>query len=344
MAALTVAIVGMGHNGRAWAEAYERNSRAEVVALCDLSAQRLGEALVAHPQAKGYANLGELLERERPHVLSIHTPDHLHAGPFVQGLEAGCHVLCEKPMANSMGDLVRMVEAARRSDRKTHIGQVLRFNPLFAEVKRLCEEGVLGEIFYLEADYIHNLLYQGDDSRINPAIGNINWYLEHEIPIVGGGVHQLDLLRWFVGQPITHTCGFGNSIAFRAMKNPDCMVALFHFAGGAVAKVAALYGPVGPRPPHANLAIYGTRGTIRGGQLMVGKVHDVQVRDLSALDIAGHPYDPQVEYFLDCIQEDRPSEVDALEGARSAAAALAAAEAIRTGEMVEVEQFGTAER
>jgi predicted dehydrogenase len=329
----------MGHNGRAWVKAYEQNPRAEVVALCDLSPERLGEALAAHPQARGYADLGELLERERPDVLSVHTPDHLHAGPFVQGLEAGCHVMCEKPMANSLEDLARMVQAARRSDRKTHIGQILRFNPLFAEIKRLCAEGVLGEIFYLEADYIHNLLYQGDESRTNPAIGNINWYLEHEVPIVGGGVHQLDLLRWFVGQPITHACGFGNSIAFGAMKHPDCMAALFQFAGGAVAKVTALYGPVGPRPPHANLAIYGTRGTIRDGQLMVGEVHDVEVRDLTALDITGHPYDPQVEHFLKCIQEGRPSEVDALEGARSAAAALSAAEAIRTARVVEVPAY-----
>ncbi len=339
MGALKVGVVGCGHNGQAWARGYQASKRAELAAICDLWPERRDETKKLAPGAKAYANLDEMLEKEHLDVLSVHTSDHLHAEPFVKGMEAGCHVLVEKPMGNTMEDLERMTAVARRSDRKTHVGHILRFNPLFAEIKRLCAEGVLGEIFYLEADYIHNLFGQADPARLNPFTGNVNWYLEHEIPIVGGGVHQLDLLRWYADSNVVEVQGYGNSIAFPAMKNNDCMVAIFNFESGAVAKVAALYGPVGPRPPHCNMAVYGTRGTVRGGQLMVGEGHDAKVTDLAQKDIAGHPFEPQLEHFLECIIEDKPTLVDAFSGANSAAATIMAAEAIRTGEKQRVPIF-----
>ena len=332
MPLLRVAVVGLGHNGCAWVRGYEASQRAELVALCDLSEEKITEAKELAPDATGYADLDEMLEKEELDVLSVHTPDHLHAEPFVKGLEAGRHVLVEKPMGNTMEDLERMVAAARRSDRKTHVGQILRFNPFFAKVKELCADGTLGEIFYMEADYIHNLLYQAAAERFNPDLANVNWYLEHEKPIVGGGVHPLDLLRWYADSDVVEVDGFGNSIAFPAMRHNDCMVGIFKFESGAVAKVAALYGPVGDMARLYNLAVYGTKGTVRDGQLMVGEGHDVEVTDLSELEIGGHPFEPQLEHFLECIIEDEPTLVDAFSGANSAAATIKAAEAIRTGE------------
>ncbi|MCE5219160.1 Gfo/Idh/MocA family oxidoreductase [bacterium] len=336
---LRVAVVGLGHNGDAWVRAYESCEQTQVVALCDLCPDRLEAALALAPQARGFSNLDELLDRERPEVLSVHTPDHLHADPFVKGLEAGCHVLVEKPMGNTIEDLDRMTEAARSSDRKTQVGHILRFNPLFAEVKQQCAQGALGELFYLEADYIHNLLVQAGPARTNPQLGNMNWYLEKEIPIVGGGAHQLDLLRWFADSDVESVCGFGNSIAFPAMRNPDCMAALFQFASGAVGKVSALYGPVGDRPPHGNLAIYGTKGTFRAGKLMLGEGHDVAVTDLGHLEMQGHPYDPQLHSFVESILEDKPTRSDAFSGANSAAATIMAAEAIAAGKVLRVPNY-----
>ena len=336
MEKLRVGVVGLGGNGCAWVRGYGASAHAEVVGLCDLWPERLGGARQHAPQARGYADLDEMLCDERPEVLSVHTRDHLHAEPFVKGLEAGCHVLVEKPMGNTLGDLDRMCNAARRSDRKTRVGQILRFNPLFAELKRLVVDGVFGDLFYMEADYIHNLFVQADPARLNPHIGNLNWYLQHELPIVGGGVHQLDLLRWYADCNVVEVCGFGNAIAFPAMANNDCMAALFRFESGAVAKVTALYGPVGDRPPDANLALYGTKATFRRGQLMVGEGHDAEVTDLSDLGIQGHPFEPQLEHFLECLREDKPTLVDAFNGANSAAATIMAAEAIRTGEVQRV--------
>lgn len=339
MERLRVGVVGLGHNGQAWVSGYAANPRAEVVGLCDFSEQKLEQAGQRVPGARRYTDLDTMLAEAALDVLSVHTPDHLHADPFIKGLQAGCHVMVEKPMGNTLEDLERMTAAARASDRKTHVGQILRFNPLFAELKRLVAEGVFGDIFYMEADYIHNLRCQADPARLDPHIGNINWYLEHEIPLVGGGVHPYDLLRWYADSEAVEVMGYGNSIAFPAMKNHDCQVAIFRFANDICAKVTALYGPVSEMARFYNMTIYGTKATFKGGLLTVDEEGELKTTDLSGLSVAGHPFDPQIEHFLAAIQEDKPTLVDAFSGANSAAATIMAAQAVRTGQKQAVPVF-----
>ena len=326
-----VGVVGLGHNGAAHATVYYHSPNAELVAVCDFAPEKTASFKAGVGAGEEVANLD---------VLSVNTSDHLHADPFVKGLQAGCHVLVEKPMGNTLEDLERMTAAARASDRKTMVGQILRFNPFYQEVHRLCASGAMGELFYLEADYIHNLHYQADPSRINPYLGNINWYLEHEKVLVGGCSHQFDLLRWFADSYAVEVKGYGNRIAFPAMKHPDCMCAVVQLASGAICKLTGAYGNVGPRPDFNNLEIYGTKGTIRQGKAILGEGHDnVTVTDLSQHEIAGHPYEPEIEHFLACIRDDTEPLVDAFAGANSAAAMIVATEAVETGQTLPVPYF-----
>jgi predicted dehydrogenase len=339
---LRVGIVGLGHNGLAHAHVWQRHEHAELVGLCDLNPARVQEAhtaIGAGDSCAQYADLDEMLSRANLDVLSVNTSDHLHAIPFVKGLQAGCHVLVEKPMGNTLDDLKAMAEAARLCDRKTMVGQILRFNPYNQKVHRLCASGELGDIFYLEADYIHGLKVQADPSRINPYIGNLNWYLEHEKVLVGGCSHQFDLLRWYAGSYAVEVMGYGNSIAFPEMKHPDCMCAVVKLASGAVCKLTGAYGIVGPRPEFNNLEVYGTQGTVRGGRVWRGEGEEATVEDISAAQIAGHPYEPEINHFVDCILNDEPTLVDAFEGANSAAAMIAATEAVETGKVLPVPHF-----
>ncbi|MGD9495886.1 MAG: Gfo/Idh/MocA family protein [Armatimonadota bacterium] len=334
MAQLRVGVVGLGGNGRAFVRGYAMSELCELVAVCDLDPERTAYAaeLAGEEGASPaqYNDLGAMLTSADLDALSVHTPDHLHAEPFVMGLQAGCHVLVEKPMGNSIEDLQRMTAAARASDRKTLVGHILRFNPFFAEVHRRIAAGELGEVFYLEADYFHNLLRQADPARVNPFIGNINWWLEHEKVIVGGGAHQFDLLRWYAGSHCVEVCGYGNSIAFAAMRHHDCMCAIFKLASGAVAKVGAAYGVVGPRPELCNLEVYGTKGTVRGGMLITGDDKDPDIEDLRT-QYSGHPFEPEIEHFLRCIIDDTEPLIDAFEGANSAAPTIMAAESVAAG-------------
>ncbi len=331
MEKLRVGVVGLGGNGRSFVRGYAAGDLCDLVAVCDLNPERVDAAVaeVDGGPAK-YTDLDAMLDSAGLDALSVHTPDHLHADPFIAGLQAGCHVLVEKPMGNTMDDIERMTAAARASDRKTLVGHILRFDPVCSEVHRRCAAGELGEVFYLEADYFHGLQRQAAPERTNPFIGGINWWLEHEKVIVGGGAHQFDLLRWYAGSYAVEVTGFGNSIAFPEMKHPDCMCAVFKLASGAVAKVGAAYGVVGPRPESNNLEVYGTEGTIRGGQLITGDHDNPTVEDLR-VEYSGHPFGPEIAHFLGCIIDDTETLVDAFEGANSAAATIMACESIEAG-------------
>lgn len=342
MRKLRAGLVGLGHNGLAHAHVYARHQHADLVGLCDFDQQKLDharETLGLDDTCGLYTSLDDMLAQADLDLLSVNTSDHLHAEPFVKGLQAGYHVIVEKPMGNTLEDLERMTAAARQSDRKTMVGQILRFNPYNIEVHRLCESGALGEIFYLAADYIHGLKNQAEATRLNPYLGNINWYLEHEKVLVGGCSHQFDLLRWYANSHAVEATGFGNSLAFPEMKHPDCMCAVVRLASGAVCKLTGAYGIVGPRPDFNNLEVYGTKGTIRGGKVMIGEGHDVEVRDISEMEMQGHPYEPEITHFMDCILHDGQPLVDAFGGANSAAAMIVATEAVETGKILPVPHY-----
>ena len=87
---------------------------------------------------------------------------------------------------------------------KIAVGYILRFNPVYRGDPRALRSGQLGQIYYLEGDYIHNLLYQAKQTDTRTGV---NWYLEYERPIVGGGSHPLDLLRWFSGAQVVEVAG-----------------------------------------------------------------------------------------------------------------------------------------
>lgn len=338
---IDVGFVGLGHNGTAHLEAHLRLGRSRIAALCDRDPARLAEAGSRLGVHRLYRSSLELCARGEVQAVSINTGDNDHLQPFLHALSHGKHVLVEKPLANSPEEVRAMVEAARRADPglKLSVGYILRFNPVFEAVHRLCREKTLGDIFCLEADYVHNLLYQAGQS--DPATG-ANWYLEQEKPMVGGGSHPLDLLRWFCGQEVVEVMGYSNRIAFPAMKHDDCAVALYRFAGGAVAKVAALYAPRRDMAPYYNLRVYGTRGTVERDTVAIAgdeaEVHP-PFAPVAADRVSGHPYDAEIADWLDAIQLDRPPRCDLFDGATSTMATLLATEALGTGRAIPVPAF-----
>jgi predicted dehydrogenase len=328
-----VGVIGLGHNGLAHLEAHRRVSRSEVVAVCDRNPERLAEAARRFGIRRACDSAAELCRLPEVEAVSVHTGDPFHVEPFVEALAAGKHVLVEKPVANSLEQLEAMVAAARQApaDRVIAVGYILRFNPVFAEIAGRCRQGELGRIYYLEGDYIHNLLYQA--GQIDATTGG-NWYLESERPLVGGGSHPLDLLRWFSGREVVEASGYANHVAFPAMREDDCQVALFRFDDGAVAKVAALYAPRRGMPPYYNLRVYGTRGTVEQDQVAQAaneeEVHP-SFHPVAASPVVGHPYDPEVADWLDAIAAGGSPRCSFYDGANSTAASLVAVEAIRAG-------------
>ena len=338
-----VGIVGLGRNGIAHARIHKKYGKSEIVALCDRDEEKLARYGQELGVSRLYSNESFF---EDPHMeaVSINTGDIDHLKPFMLALKHGKHILVEKPLANTVEEVAMMVESVREADSnlKIQVGFILRWNPAFAEIFRLARtEKALGDIYYMESDYIHNLIYQ--KHQTDPATGH-NWYLEDEYPMNGGGCHSIDLLRWFSGKEIVGVRGFSTHFAFPEMRHDDCQVALFRFEDGSIAKVASLYGVTCETLPMRNLRLYGTIGTIDGDQIAIGRYpqdeEKARFRPIGVEPTRSHPFDLEILDWLDAILENRPPLVDMIDGANSTMASLCACRALDENTTVEIPVFG----
>ena len=124
--------------------------QAEMVAFCDIIEERAQKAAKEYgvPGAKVYTDYRELLKDKSIDVVHVLTPNRDHSYITVDALEAGKHVMCEKPMAINTAEAQKMIDAAKRTGKKLTIGYQNRFRPDSRYLKQVCEAGDLGEIYY----------------------------------------------------------------------------------------------------------------------------------------------------------------------------------------------------
>ena len=323
MEKLKVGVIGLGWNGLLFCEKYAANPDCELVAVCDRNAPRRDPA-AAKFGVKGDAGY-EILDDDEINVISIHTGDHIHMEPFIKALDAGKHVFVEKPLANNLEDTVSMVKASRaHNDQVQLVGQILRFGKYFETVKEWIDNGTLGEICYIESDYIHDLRYQQFLEK---------WKTTEEVPMLGGGCHALDLIRWLVKDACGDICevsAMSHHIAYKEMLADTSIAATYRFKSGAFGKVATLYGGPTPRPFGFNLSVYGTKGAVVRDRLCLDGMGE------ESMDIPAILYDPtfdfapEIAHFVDCIKmgvpETRVTPEDAAVTVLGALAAIRAAE------------------
>ena len=315
MSNIGVGVIGLGHNGMAFCERYFRNQKCELVAVCDIDENRLNCATEKF-KVKGYKDY-EILNEENIQVISVHTPDCFHKEPFIKALDTGHHVFVEKPMADTVEDCSQMVDCARKhKDKICMVGHVLRFDKYFSCIKKWIDMGTLGDIFYVEADYIHDLRYQYHMEE---------WKIMREIPMLGGGCHPLDILRWYVGNAV-EVSAMSNHIAYPQMVEDATIIATYKFESGAVGKVTTLYGNVSPRPYAFNLSVYGTKGSVVRGRMCLDGVDEDWIELPKSFD-SNHDYSPEIEHFITCIEKNQKPLITPEDAANTVIAGLFAVKA-----------------
>lgn len=173
--------------------ALHKLSNIEMVAFCDLIRSRAESAAKNYgtPDAKVYENYKELLEDKTIDVVHVLTPNRSHSFISVDAMEAGKHVMCEKPMAINAEEAKKMVDAAKRTGKKLTIGYQnrQRNDSLFAKAE--VEAGTLGEIYYARATALRR--------RAVPTWGVfLNEYEQGGGPLIDIGTHALDLTLWMM--------------------------------------------------------------------------------------------------------------------------------------------------
>ena len=164
-----------------------------MVAFCDIIEERAQKAAKQYgtEDAKVYTDYKELLADDSIEVVHVLTPNREHCAITVDALEAGKHVMCEKPMAKTAADARKMLDAAKRTGKKLTIGYQNRYRDDSMFLKKACERGDLGEIYFAKA---HALRRRGV-----PTWGVFTDEEEQGGgPLIDIGTHALDLTLWMM--------------------------------------------------------------------------------------------------------------------------------------------------
>ena len=191
---LRVGIIGVGGiAGGKHLPSLVKQSAVELVAFCDIVEDRAagGANKYGANGAKVYTDYRKLLETEKLDVVHVCTPNISHSDITVAALEAGCHVMCEKPMAKTAEGARKMVEAAKRTGKKLTIGYQNRFRTDSQYLKSYCDQGGLGDVYFAKAHALRR--------RAVPTWGV---FLDEEAqgggPLIDIGTHSLDLTLWMM--------------------------------------------------------------------------------------------------------------------------------------------------
>ncbi|MBI4552678.1 MAG: Gfo/Idh/MocA family oxidoreductase [Candidatus Latescibacteria bacterium] len=327
-----VAIVGTRF-GNLHAEAVsELPERARLVAICSrreeqarYSAQQFGAELAT-------TSFEQVLRHPGVEAVHLCVPHDLHAPMAIAAADAGKHILTEKPIAMTVEDADRMIEAADRVGVVLMVSHNQRFLQHHQRAKDLVASGTIGEVFLCRG------VFQG----YSPIKG---W--RHKVAQVGGGVlidsgiHRIDLLRWIVGE-VASVQGESGRFIHQEMEGEDTAVILLRFVTGAIGQVICSWGVKTPIRDES-LVLCGTKGTIWAENSTLSLRMAVEeapgqmgpIQDESLLAVS-YPDSVKlaIAHFLECIEEHKQPVVTAVDAREAVRIAQAAYRAIQTGERV----------
>ena len=194
MSKIKVAIIGVGGISKHHINSYIENPNVELYAFCDINEKVLRAKGETYGIERLYTDEATML-RELPEIdaVSVCTWNSAHAPCTIMALEAGKHVLCEKPMATNAEDAMKMLATAKRVGKKLMVGFVRRFGKDTKVIRDFMDAGSVGELYYAKASYLRRNGcpggWFGDKSRSGGG------------PLIDLGVHVIDLVRYLCGNP-----------------------------------------------------------------------------------------------------------------------------------------------
>ncbi|WP_077358674.1 Gfo/Idh/MocA family protein [Virgibacillus halodenitrificans] len=190
---LKVGVIGVGSISQFHIEPYLSNEKVELVALCDINENRLMEKGKKYGVEKLYKDFNELVKDKEIDAVSICTWNNSHAEIAISAMEAGKHVLVEKPLSMSVEEALAVQETQKKTGKILQVGFVRRHGDNAKLLKKFIDNGELGEIYYAKASCLRRLGNPGGwFSDITKSGGG---------PLIDLGVHMIDICWYFMGKP-----------------------------------------------------------------------------------------------------------------------------------------------
>jgi predicted dehydrogenase len=325
-----IGIIGVGI-GQAHIKGYSKNKAARVVALCDLDQNRAQSVAqdCGVGEVKIFTDHRAMLDSGLLDAVSVCLPNKLHAPVSIDALQAGLHVLCEKPLAIDAASAQAIADAADKSGKKCMVAQVKRFTPEAQVLKRLVDSGQLGRLYYEKAVWLRK--------RGIPGYGG--WFTTKAAsgggPLIDIGVHLLDAAWWLAGCPKPVSVygatyaefgprGLGmGGYGLRSDRDnkpsgtfdvEDLAVGLIRFEGGLTINLEVSWALHQARERQV-IEIFGADGGAEWGDAL-SIFRDIEGASTNArLEVGrGDAWAGETQHFIDCILNNTTPDPDARQG------------------------------
>ncbi len=271
-------IVGQGHIGKRHAEMISKNPNAELVAVCDVKPkEELGE-LESTPF---YSNMADLLQKHPEiEVVNICSPNGLHAPQSIEALNAGKHVVCEKPMALSKADCEKVIYTALQNNKQVFVVMQNRYSPPSAWLKEVVEKKIIGDVFVVEI----NCFWNRDERYYTKP----NWKGTKKLD--GGTLftqfsHFIDIMYWVFGDINNIRGRFENFNHKNLIEFEDSGIVSFEFARSGFG-VLNYSTAVWDKNMESSLTVVGSKGTIKIGGQYMDQVEYCHIKDYEMPNLA----------------------------------------------------------
>ena len=320
MSKLKIGVIGVGNIAECHISGYKKNPDVELYAFCDINEARVKEKGEKHGVTKLYTDLDRMLaELPELDAVSVCTWNNGHAECTIKALNAGKHVLCEKPMAMNAKEAQAMIDASKKNGKKLMVGFVRRFGNDTAVARDFIDAGSVGDVYYAKVQYL----------RRNGCPGG--WFSDKSRsgggPLIDLGVHVIDLARYLMGRPMPVSAygatfsGMGvranlkdkagytaSDAAMQIHDVEDLATALVKFDNGSVLAVEASFNMHGVGKN--NIELYGTKGgvTLSPEFRLYTEINDylanVTLDKPTALSFDGL-FQNEINYFVESLLVDR---------------------------------------
>jgi UDP-N-acetylglucosamine 3-dehydrogenase len=341
MTKLKIAVIGCGSIAKhRHLPEYAANGNVEIAALCDIIEGR-AEELARKYQGKSYTNYEELLADKEIDAVSVCTPNYLHAPISIAALNAGKHVLCEKPMATSKQEALSMISAAKNNGKKLMIGHNQRFVSSHVKARKLIENGDVGKIYSFRTAFGH----PGPEKW--SADGESSWFFKKDQAFIGAmgdlGVHKTDLIRYLLGEEIVEVGAFVETSAKTNSDVDDNAVCVLKTESGVIGTLAASWSYVSKEDN--STIIYGEKAILRLEEdpdfsLIIhyknGETVKYELGKIQSNEEGGQQSSHVIDQFINCILDGTEPPISGEEGMKSLNVIFAALESNETKQIVKV--------
>lgn len=319
-------------------------NKLEIIALCDIISSNMDDKFskfCLSNNIKKYTDYKIMLANEKPVLVAIATESGKHAQIALDCIEAGCNLIIEKPIALSLCDADLIIKKANEKGVKVCACHQNRFNKSIQKIREAVETGRFGRMFHGTAhirwnrgqDYYSQAPWRGTWEQDGGALMN-------------QCIHNIDLLRWMMGDDITEVIGFTDRLNHDYIEAEDLGLALLRFANGSYGIVEGTVN-VYPQNMEETLYLFGEHGSVKAGGKSVNKIEEWRFGDgldnseeikstyhENPPDVYGFGHNPLYKDVIEAINKNRQPYVDAYAGRRALELVLAIYKAASTGKSV----------